>query len=42
MSRLFYQTRPSDHLAAEKPWRYPLQPMQPEPRPFLAWLFGRK
>lgn len=40
MSHRAYTYRPSDHLAAEKPWRYPLQPMEPEPRPWW-WPFGK-
>jgi hypothetical protein len=36
-----YQYRLSDHLAAERSWRFsPIQPMQPEPRKW--WRIIRK
>lgn len=42
-ARIWHQARPSDHLAAERSWRYsPIQPMHPEPRPFWRRLFRRK
>ena len=41
-ARIWHQSRPSDHLAAEKPWRYPLLPMEPERGGWLRRIWGAR